>query len=288
MRYLVAIDGRVARDPTEAVVSVTDRGLLYGDSVYEVIRTYGGRPFALEAHIERLGRSAAAIEIAIPWSAEQLAEEARELFALAGGVGDKGLRLIVTRGSGPLGLDPALAERPRRIAIVFDVPSLPEGGRKDGVAVSLLETGRVAGGSGPGGVKTGNYLTNVMALGRAREAGSYEAIMVNGAGRLTEGTSCNFFIFSRGALRTPPLERGVLDGITRRVVLDLGESAGILVSEEDLHPLDLYSAGEVFLTSTLKEILPVTRVDDVVIGDGIAGPVTTRLRYLFDSFVRGM
>lgn len=286
MRIMVAVDGAIADGGSPAVVPVTDRGFLYGDSVYEVVRTYGGRPFALAEHLERLRRSAEAIEIEVPWSAEALATEVEDLVRKASWEGDKGVRIVVTRGSGPLGLDPDLADRPRRVVIVFEPSEITDAQRRKGVAVVLVAAGKAAGGAVPGGAKTGNYLTNVMALRRARGRGAFEAIMVDTRGCLSEGTTSNFFLYARGALRTPPLAAGILDGITRRHVIGLSRAAGIDVIEEDLRPLDIYTADEVFLTSTLKEILPVTTVDEVAVADGLPGPVTTRLRFLHEDMTR--
>lgn len=287
MSILVAVDGRVAARESEAVVPVLDRGFLYGDSVYEVVRTYGERPFALEAHLERLMRSAALLEMEVPWTVEELAAEVEGLLSRVDAARDKGIRVILTRGSGDLGLDPGLADRPRRVMIVFDPPVITAQQRRDGVGVVLVAAGRCAGGAVPGGAKTGNYLTNVMALGRARERDAFEAILVDTRGHLAEGTTSNLFVVSGGALRTPPLAVGILDGITRRHVIALAGRAGIEIVEEELLPEDLRGADEAFLTSTLKEILPVTRVDDERIGDGCPGPVTDRIFGLYRALTAG-
>ncbi len=284
MKGIVAINGQIF-DIEQASIPVTDRGFLYGDSVYEVIRTYRGIPFALEEHLERLARSAELVQIPLPLSLDQQKEEIERALAAAG-EGEWYIRLILTRGGGPFGLDPALADTPRRVIIIVERPRLPERFKREGVSVALIQTGRSTGGAIPSGAKTGNYLTNILSLGQARAKGAFEAIMIDGQGRIAEGTTSNVFVLSHGALRTPPLGAGILDGITRRKVIDLSLDAGIEVVQEHLRPLDVYSADEVFLTSTLKEILPVTEIDGVKVGDGRPGPVTTRLRYMFEAMTR--
>lgn len=284
---VVAIDGRIL-GVAEATVPVLDRGFLYGDSVYEVIRTYatGGGPFALTEHLERLARSARLLEIALPLSLSELAAEVRDVLRAAG-QGDWYIRVILTRGAGPIGLDPALADRPRRVVIVAPLPDLPERLRRDGVSVALVPTGRTAAGPTPAGAKTGNYLSNVMALRAARLKGAFEAIMLDGEGRITEGTTSNVFLCTGGLLRTPPLATGILAGITRHKVIDLARLDGIEVVEEHLRPLDVHAAEEVFLTSTLKEVLPVTSVDGTEVGTGRPGPVTTLLQQKYAALARG-
>jgi branched-chain amino acid aminotransferase len=283
MAGLVAIDGQIC-PADQATVPVFDRGFLYGDSVYEVIRTYGGKPFALDEHLDRLARSAARVDIPLPFSAVELAQEIHQLLHAAG-AGEWYVRLILTRGGGPIGLDPALADQPRRVVIVAPLEPLAGELREKGVAVVLVPVGRSAKEALASGAKTGNYLTNIMALRRAREGGGFEAVLVDSQGFIAEGSSSNVFVVDGNSLRTPPLATGILDGITRRKVLSVAEKAGLEVRQEPLRPLDLYSADEVFITGTVKEVLAVTEVDGKAIGEGRPGPVSRRLGTLFQELV---
>jgi branched-chain amino acid aminotransferase len=285
MSYVVSIDGEIVHG-ARAVVPVTDRGFLYGDSVYEVVRTYGGRPFALDEHLRRLRRSAEILELGVPVSDEKLAAEVRALIDASPKSQDRGVRIVLTRGSGEIGLDPALADAPRRVMISFDLPVPSPELQRHGASVVLVQTGHVARGALAGGAKTGNYLTNVLSLKRARERGAYEAIMVDADGRLAEGTTSNVFLVQAGKVSTPSLAVGILAGITRKHVIELGRTAGLVVEEADLGPAEIHSADEVFLTSTIKEILPVTRVDEAVVANGRPGPVTLRIRTLFEELTR--
>lgn len=286
MPGVVAIDGEIV-PVNEARVPVLDRGFLYGDSVYEVVRTYGGVPFALAEHLGRLARSAELVEIPLPMTVEEFGREIEQVLETAG-EGEWYLRLILTRGAGPMGLDPALADHPRRLVVVLPLPEVPQHLRAEGAAVSLVLVGRSSAGAMPVGAKTGNYLANIMALRRARQGGAFEAIMVDGSGMIVEGASSNVFLVRDGALLTPPIAAGILDGITRRKVIALARGEGIEVRQEPLRPEDLRASEEAFLTATLKEVLPITRVDDVAIGDGRPGPITARIRQHYLELTRGL
>jgi branched-chain amino acid aminotransferase len=279
MSTRVSIDGRIG-DAASAKISVLDRGFLYGDSVYEVLRTYAGVPFCLEEHLGRLERSAELLGIRLPVDRAGLSAEIGATLDAASNA-ESYVRVIVTRGAGEIGLDPALAEQPLRVIIVRELRTLPDEIYRRGAAIRLVPAGRAGDGAVPLGAKSGNYLVNIMALGVARRAGAHEAVLLDARGRVTEGASSNIFTAGQGRLRTPPLSAGILQGITREKVLATARAAGLPVTEEELWPEDLFGAEEVFLTSTLREILPVTRVDERTVGDGQAGPVTKRLRALF-------
>lgn len=279
MTTKVSIDGLI-QDEAAAKIPVTDRGFLYGDSVYEVVRTYGGKPFALGAHLERLKHSAdrLAMRLAAP-PADGLEPIIRDIHATlaAAGHAESYVRVIITRGSGPMGLDPGLADHPRRVVIVAPLQPLPGSWYEEGVPIHLVATGRVGGHTLLAGAKSGNYLVNVLALGAAREQGAHEAILLDHEDRVTEGASSNLFVVADGQLLTPPLSAGILEGITRHKVCGLAARAGFPVTERAIHRTELRGADEIFLTSTLREILPVQRVDDQSVGDGRPGPITRRL-----------
>jgi branched-chain amino acid aminotransferase len=280
----VWIDGAPV-DADLARVPVFDRGFLYGDSVYEVLRTFAGRPFGLREHLERLERSAAGLEMTIPSRADIERALAETLEAAA--EPDAYIRIIVTRGAGEIGLDPAMADRPRLIIIVRPVhlpaPALYE----QGVEVAIVGRSRTSpaapGASVDPSVKSGNYLVSVLALAEARRRGAYEAILCDSVGRITEGGSSNFFVVRGGRAATPPLSVGLLEGITRRVVIELCRGAQIPVDEVPLWPVDLRNGDEAFITSSVRGVLPATRVEGHPIGSGQPGPVTRRVMALYDE-----
>jgi branched-chain amino acid aminotransferase len=279
----VWIDGAPV-DAAAARVSVFDRGFLYGDSVYEVLRTFGGRPFRLRDHLERLERSAAGLGMSLP-AREAIERAVRETLAAAGEP-DAYIRIVVTRGAGEIGLDPAMADAPRLIVIVRAVKGPPPESYADGVEVAVVGKARGAPGVDPA-VKSGNYLASVLAIAEARQRGAYEALLTDAVGRLTEGSSSNFFVVRGGRAVTPPLSVGLLEGITRRAVIELLRGAGVAVDEAPLWPVDLKRGDEALLTSSVRGVVPVVRVDGEPIGDGRPGPITRRLLALYDRETRG-
>ena len=277
MPSLVSIDG-VLVPPAEATVSVYDRGFLYGDSVFETVRTYGGEPFALAEHMARLARSAERVAIALPIAPADFALEIR-LAVRAARNPESYARAMLTRGSGPLGLDPSLAVRPRRVIFVEPLVPPPASAYRDGVAVITVRTARAA--DAADGAKVGNYLGSLLALRKAKNAGAHEALILDAAGRVVEGTTSNVFLVRDGALVTPPEEAGILPGITRAHLLEAAEERGLTVRLAPVTPADLAAADEVFISSSLRELIPVVRVDDRRVGDGRPGPLTRTLHVAF-------
>ncbi len=279
MAIRVNVNG-VIRGPDEPHVSALDRGFLYGDSVYEVIRTYGGVPFALGPHLDRLWRSADLLGITLPIGRSQLVRRIRETVEAAGNA-ETYVRIVATRGSGEIGLDPALAADPIVVILAAPLRRYPAEWERTGVGVLLVPVGKGVGGSVPGGAKSGNYLANLMALGRAKRAGAEEAILVDTSGHVLEGASSNIFAVTGGRLVTPSLECGILEGITRRVVIEIARGVSMPVDDRPVRPEELRDADEAFITSTLREVVPVVRVDDAAIGSGRPGPVTLDLLLRF-------
>jgi branched-chain amino acid aminotransferase len=280
----VWIDGRIV-DAAEAKVEVFDRGFLYGDSVYEVLRTFGGRPFALDEHLDRLADSARRVLMAMPERAHVEAAVAETARATA--EPDVYLRIVVTRGSGPIGLDPALADAPRLIVMALPL-KLPDAAHyRDGVEVALVGARRNAPGSLDPMVKSGNYLNSVLAIAEARRKHAYEAIMCDTVGRIAEGSSSNLFLVRGGRVETPALSVGLLEGITRRHVMRIAGRIGLPIDEVGLWPNDLYGADEAFLTSSVRGILPVVRADGNAIADGKPGAATRRLMAAYDQETAG-
>lgn len=283
MSIRVWLDGRVV-PPEQARVSVFDRGFLYGDGVFETVTTTGGGFPDLDAHLDRLARSASRIGLEVP-PRESIQRAVLAAVAEAGNLESR-VRIIVTRGGDTWGdLDPANAGPPRLVVIAG-----PKGGPTDamveqGVAVEVVPL--VKGGVDPS-VKSGNYLQNLLAVREARRRApdAHEALLCAPDGSVAEGATSNVFCVKNGTLRTPPLEVGILGGVTRAKVLELAREAGISVEEARLRTEDLYEADEVFITSAGRAVLPVTRVDRRPVRDGRPGPVTLRLRNLYLAAAR--
>ena len=281
MTSLVLLDGR-PMSPETAKVSVFDRGFLYGDSVFEALRTYGGRPFALDRHLARLAESASRVFIELPVSLEQIGREVESAIVGAGNA-ESYVRLTVTRGVGEaMGLDPGLSRHALRVVIVTPLKSPPPETYREGVSVISHRTERVTDHSAASGAKVGNYLMAVLANREARLAGAAEALIVDGRGCVVEGATSNVFVVAKdGALVTPPESDGILLGITRQAVLDVAGELGIAVRFESL-PLDAVTgAAEVFFSSSIRELVPVVSVDGIKIGDGMPGTTTLRLLTAF-------
>jgi len=284
MSIRVHIGGRVCL-PEEAKISVFDRGFLYGDSVYETIGTAYGRLFALSDHLVRLERSAQRIGLRVPPRADIDAAIA-DTVAAAGNPESR-VRVILTRGSGKLDLDPAAVDNTQLVVIVFPLGApTPEMFAK-GVSVAIVSVHRNSPRAIDPAVKSGNYLNNVMALGEARRlSGAYEAILCAADGSVAEGSTSNIFIVNGGEVRTPGLDVGILDGITRAKVFDLCRANEIPLRETKIQPDELRAAEEAFITSATRGVLPVTRIDERPVGDGTPGPVTRRLMALYDALAR--
>lgn len=244
----------------QAKVSVFDHGLLYGDGVFEGVRFYHGKAFRLRAHLERLGLSARAIALEIPYGVEALTQAVIDTVAAAP-ESNGYLRIVVTRGPGPLGIDPSRCHSPQVFIIADRLKLVSEQAGREGAKLVIASTRRL----GPDGldprIKSLNYLNHILARMEANHAGADEAILLNSAGRIAEGSADNIFIVKRGELLTPPVIEGALDGITRQVVLELAEQLGINHRETPLAPYDLFTADECFLTGTGAELIPVSSVD---------------------------
>jgi len=271
----VSIDGHVV-DSAEARVSIFDRGFLYGDSVFEVFRTYGGVPFAQREHLERLERSADRLMIPMPVSLETLSSEVGATLDAAG-EGEWYVRVVITRGTGPLTYDPSTATAPVRVIIAAPVSVPPADHYERGIAVSLLHASRPTDDERASGAKASNYLANLLAVYEAKQKGAQEALLLGRRGQILEGASSNLFIVKGGKVRTPEPQPGILVGITRAAVLAAAGSEGIEVEEAEVRPEDLYGADEAFITSSIREVMPVVAADGRTIGSGAPGSVTKRL-----------
>lgn len=284
MSVVVSMDGVLVR-PEDAKVSVFDRSFLFGDSVYETLRTYGGRLFAMTDHLARLRRSADRIRLRLPAGDDTLASWSRAAVAASGNP-ESVARIVVSRGTGEYGLDRAI-DNPGEVVILVRPysPPAPEL-YETGVAVIVAKVRRNPPQCLDPAIKSGNYLNNILAAIEARDAGAFDALFLDLHGNLAEATTSACFLVSGGILRTPPLETGILDSITRRIVLAAADRLGIPTSLDPVPEAELRRADEVFLASTLKEVLPVTTLDGAPVGGGRPGPLTRRLGRAFPEEVR--
>lgn len=274
-------DGLV--DEQDAKISVFDHGLLYGDGVFEGIRVYSGKIFEAGAHLKRLYESAKVIMLDISMKIDVL-YTAMEQTVRANNVQEGYIRLIVTRGIGDLGLNPFICNNGATIIIASDVQLYPEELYKKGLKVVSVSSVRNHPLSCPPQVKSMNYLNNIMAKIESIQAGAAEGIMYNHLGYVAEATGDNVFIVKDGIIYTPPVQAGSLEGITRRVVMELAKKEGIEVIEKNLTRFDLYVADEIFLTGTAAEVIGVVDMDGRTIGEGVPGPITHQLRDVFFSY----
>ncbi|CAM3434551.1 branched-chain-amino-acid transaminase [Hydrogenibacillus schlegelii] len=263
-----------------AVVSVYDHGLLYGDGVFEGIRAYDGNVFRLKPHIDRLYDSAKAILLEIPYSPAEMEEIVLETLR-KNRLHSAYIRIVVSRGAGDLGLDPARCPRANVIVIAESLALYPKELYERGIRLVTVSTRRNRSDVLSPAIKSLNYLNNILAKLEAKNAGADEGLMLNADGYVTEATGENIFIVKHGALITPPPYVGILKGITRQAVMEIAAEDGIPVREDVLTLHDVYTADEVFLTGTAAEIVPVVAVDGRTIGDGRPGAMTLRLLEAF-------
>ena len=281
----IYIDGEYFPE-ADAKVSVFDHGLLYGDGIFEGIRFYNGRVFRLEEHLERLWDSARSICLEIPISRSEMTEALLETIR-KNDLRDGYIRLLVTRGVGNLGLNPAQCKRPSVIIIVAQIALYSEAVYRNGLTVVTCATRRTNPGALNPAVKSLNYLNNVMARIEANLAGADEALMLNDAGNVAECTADNVFVIKHGQIFTPPITAGALRGITRAVVFEIAAELGMKISETEITRHDVFIADECFLTGTAAEVIPVVECDGRPIGTGKPGPVTKDLHSRFHRLIRG-
>ena len=272
---VVDVDG-VLMPSSDAKISVFDRGFLYGDSAFEAMRTYGGRPHHGRRHIERLARSCERLRIVMPISHDALASRTAAAIARTG-LSECYLRLVVTRGKGSMGLDlqPVMQSSLLIYALALSLPD--QSVYRDGIGAGLVQVQRVTDLNPATGAKTSNYLASLLALDDVKRRGLQEAIILGARGEVLEGATSNVFAVRAGELHTPPTSAGILEGITRHVVLELAASLGIACHERELVPDDLLGADEVFLTSSIRELVPIVRVEQTPIASGTPGPVFAEL-----------
>src|SRR5947208_7362798 len=284
MAATVNVNGRIS-DSEHAVISVFDHGFLYGEGVYETLRTYHGQPFLFDRHMKRLRKSADMLVLGVPLADAEVDARFRETMRAAGLGGAVGreayIRILVTRGIGELTYDPAACPAASVVVIVKPHVDPPREWVERGVRVSLVDVVRNHPGSVNPLIKSNNLLNNALAMQEAFRRGGVEGVMRNYRGELAECTQSNLFVVKNGAALTPTIDSGLLPGITREFLFEVGVSLGIAVREAVLRDEDLFGADEAFLTSTTREIVPIVRVDSRQIGSGKPGPIT---RALLDGY----
>jgi branched-chain amino acid aminotransferase len=280
MSATVNVNGRVAPE-CEAVISVFDHGFLYGEGIYETMRTYHGRPFLFDRHMRRLRRSARMIDLPLPFSDEELAAQIRTTQDAAKLDGEAYIRVLVTRGVGELTYDLKATPHPSIVIIVKPQIDPPADAYEKGVRVVIVDIVRNHPATVNPMIKSNNLMNSALAMQQALRSNAFEGVMRNYKGELTECTTSNLFIVNNNVALTPPLEAGLLPGITREFLFDVGKDVGVEVAETVLGDEDLFRADEAFLTSTTRELVPIVTVNDRMIGNGRPGPVTWKLLNAF-------
>jgi branched-chain amino acid aminotransferase len=271
----IYLDGLIV-DEADAKISVFDHGLLYGDGVFEGIRFYNSRIFRLEEHIRRLYDSAKSILLTIPLTPEEMTA-ATCATVRANGLVDGYIRLVVTRGVGPMGLSPFKCPKASVIIIADTISLYSDEAYANGLTMATCATRRPSHDILSPQVKSLNYLNNIMAKVEAIQAGAEEGLLLNDVGLVAECTGDNIFVIRDGAITTPPITAGALPGITRGVVIDIAKELGVPLVERDLSRHDIYTCDECFLTGTAAEVIAATSLDRRVLGTGKPGPITQRV-----------
>ncbi len=282
MGIIAYVNGRIC-DERDAAISVLDHGFLYGEGIYEVVRTYNRKPFLLDRHLQRLRRSADMIALPLPAPERELETRIEALlkafFEQPGNkaVAEAYVRLLVTRGVGELNYETGPCPSPSLVIIARALNGQPSDVYEKGVKVAIVSVVRNHPCSINPLIKSNNLLNNALAAQEAHRKGAFEAVMRNYRGEIAECSTANLFVVHAGAVRTPPLDAGLLSGITRGFVLEICRSEGIDVEQRSLHDEDLFASDEIFFTSSTKEVVPVVQVDDRLVGDGKPGAVTRRV-----------
>ncbi len=283
---VVNINGEIFCDQTlsQAKVSVFDRGFLFGDSVYEVTGTYSGVIFKIDEHLDRLWKSSSRIGMDIPFTRNEIIFEIEKTLK-ALNKDSAYIRLIITRGEGEIGLDPGLGQQCNMVIITREFPENPSWWYDKGVEMIIADIQRTPKEAVDPNVKSGNYLNNVLAYSEARKQGAFDAIMLNRDGHVTEGTTSNIWIVEKDRLITPPVKAGLLEGITRQTLIGLCREENIGLSEENFGPDRLLAAQECFLTSSTKQLVPITKINKKPIGSGLPGDTTKKLLKIYRKHV---
>ena len=282
MDATVNVNGRLS-PAAEAVVSVFDHGFLYGDGVYETLRTYHRRPLLLDRHLARLRASAARLALDVPLTDGDLERRIQDTMAEVHPSGEVVLRVMITRGVGELSYDPAACPTPTVVIIARPHHDVAASRIRDGVRLVIASVLRNHPRSVDPGIKSNNLLNNVLAMHEAVREGADEAVLLNHRGELAECSQSNLFVVRDGVVLTPPLDAGLLEGVTRNYLVEIGQDLGITMREAAVREADLAHVDEMFITSTTREVVPVVEVGGRIIGSGRPGPTTMRLLRRFQE-----
>jgi branched-chain amino acid aminotransferase len=279
MRGAVYVNGRIT-PADEALIPVYDHGFVYGEGVYETLRTYNRVPFLYDRHLRRLRQSAYHLDLHVPFTDDELRTSIDRTVAAAfvgGGSEQAYIRVLLTRGVGELTYDIKATPTPSLVIIVKPLEEPPARVTNEGIAISLVEILRNHPGSVNPRIKSNNLLNNALAMQAAYQRGAEEALMCNYRGELSECSQSNFFLVRKGVALTPRSSAGLLEGVTRAFLFEVGREVGVDVQDAVLYPDDLGTADEAFITSTTRELSPVVRIDDRIVGSGRPGPITLNL-----------
>jgi branched-chain amino acid aminotransferase len=284
MSILLNLNG-VITPPEDAKISVLDHAVLFGDSVYETVRTYNGRPFLFSRHFARLQHSAERVHLVLPWSKEAIRGEVQRTLESKGYPGESRIRVMVTRGAGALNLDIETTAGPSLIIIVVPLQELPPARYRDGVNVVISSVRR---GRRLADIKTGSLIHQVLAFNEAKAKKAFEAILLTDEGHLSDGITSNIYLVEDQRLLTPSHDAGIVEGITRGVVLELARGMGLEVIEGMFPQNRIDYADEMLLTSTTREVVPIVRVDGRTVGSGKPGPVAEALLKSYRAAIAGL
>jgi len=286
MATLVNVDGKLGSEE-DRLLSPLDQGFLFGASVYETVRTYGGRAFLLERHLGRLRESATALDITLDVTDEELAARVNETLVAAGNA-ESSIRVVVSAGVGSIDYRAGSAVRPTVVVIVRPLPEYPDSLYREGASAVVVPMMRATRGGLDPRIKSSNLLTNLSALREAHRQKAYEAILLNPEGEVAEGSMSNVFLVAKGVVRTPPISAGILEGITRELAIEVAREKGYQVEEKGFKPDELLRADEVFITASARQIVPIVQVNETCIGNGMPGPVTCALIAAYKDKVRSL
>ena len=286
MTIRINVDGQLGSE-RDRLLSPLDQGFLFGASVYETVRTYDGVPFLVERHLKRLRESALALGIDIVESDETLTRRVYETLEDSGNA-ESSIRIVVSAGVGAIDYRQGSTKKPTIVVVVRPLPPFPESLYKDGATASFVSIMRAGRGNLSPRIKSSNLLNNLMALRQAHEQGAYEALMLNPKGEVCEGSMSNVFVVTDATIATPPISAGILEGITRELVVSIAREGGFELEERMLLPDELLGADEVFITASSRQVVPIVKVDEQPIADGRPGPVTQKLISLYHEKVHAL
>ena len=286
MTIRINVDGQLGSE-RDRLLSPLDQGFLFGASVYETVRTYDGVPFLVERHLKRLRESALALGIDIVESDETLTRRVYETLEDSGNA-ESSIRIVVSAGVGAIDYRQGSTKKPTIVVVVRPLPPFPESLYKDGATASFVSIMRAGRGNLSPRIKSSNLLNNLMALRQAHERGAYEALMLNPQGEVCEGSMSNVFVVTDATITTPPISAGILEGITRELVVSIAREGGFELEERILLPDELLGANEVFITASSRQVVPIVKVDEQPIADGRPGPVTQKLISLYHEKVHAL